>query len=406
MPDSSRALRISISLCRCLSSLLSCLLLVGTVSAFAAPAANDLKVLISFDQPAVTAPFPARITLHLHNAGQAPLWIYAPVRDISLVSGAVNPFTTEDLGEGSTTGGSSLEIHLVPADGSTPEEPAAGRVMETAGFPHPKLVAIAPGDDYEEKAFLQLSPASAVHGDARQPLWGAYRLSVTYRARYSNGPNLNAILETHIWEGEAESNRVELELRPPAEDAHATVGGSVVNAGGQPLFGIVVTLSDQQEQPVSQSMSDQDGKFNFAHLPFGFYWVTARRRVSPEDATVLRHVTPTPGGPEEEVQLVQLQPEVHHPSQLLHKPVLFRVFDSQDKPAGGVALDDTWSTGTVSDQVKGQTNEDGSAALELIPGRNFVTLARKGCAKQDERVDVAPGVGIDGFKLAFDCNKR
>ena len=375
-------------------------------SAFAAPAANDLKLLISVDQQTITAPFPARITLHLHNGGQAPLWIYAPVRDMSLVSGAVNPFTTEDLGEGSTTGGSSLEIRLVPAVNSTPEEPGAGRVMEIAGFPHPKLIAIAPGDDYEEKAFLQLSPASTAHGDARQPLWGVYKLSVTYRARFSNGPNLNAILETHIWEGEAESNRVELELRPPAEGAHAAVSGSVVNSDGQTLFGILVTLSDQQEQPIGQSMSDEDGKFNFAHLPFGLYWVTARRRVSSEDATVMRHVTPSAGEPEGKVRLVLLRPEIHHPNQLLHKPVLFRVLDPQDKPVGAVALDDTWSTGTVSDKVRGRTNEDGSATLDLIPGRNFVTLARKGCAKQDERADVAPGVGIDGFKFVLECGKK
>ena len=79
-------------------------------------------------------------------------------------------------------------------------------------------------------------------------------------------------------------------------------------------------------------MSDEDGKFNFAHLPFGLYWVTARRRVSSEDATVMRHVTPSAGEPEGKVGLVLLRPEIHHPNQLLHKPVLFRVLDPQDKP--------------------------------------------------------------------------
>jgi hypothetical protein len=403
MPDSSRAVAISTG--HRLQGLLCCLLLAMPASAIAA-AAGDLKLLISVDHPSITPSVAVRITLHLHNASHEPLWIYAPIRDVSVVSGAVNPFTAEDLGEGATTGGSSLESKLIPANGSSPEEAAAGHVLEVPGFPHPKLISIAPGDDYEESAFVQITPASTAQGDSQQPLWGNYRFSVIYKAHFSNGPNLNSILGTHIWEGETESNTVNLELRPAPEDARASVDGSVVNSQMQPLYGFLVTLSDQQNRPIGQAMSDEDGKFSFAHLPLSFYWLTARRRTTSEDLTVFRHVTPSPSEPAETVQLVLLPSEIHHPEQLLHKPVLFRVLDSQDRPLGGVALDDTWSTGTVSDRVRGLTNADGSAALDLIPGRNFVTLARKGCPRQDERVDVAAGVGIDGFKFVFDCTKK
>jgi hypothetical protein len=44
--------------------------------------------------------------------------------------------------------------------------------------------------------------------------------------------------------------------------------------------------------------------------------------------------------------------------------------------------------------------------FELLPGRNYLSLRRKGCPKQDERIDVAPGEGIDGFKLVLTFAKR
>jgi hypothetical protein len=60
----------------------------------------------------------------------------------------------------------------------------------------------------------------------------------------------------------------------------------------------------------------------------------------------------------------------------------------------------------VFDDVKAATGEDGMAVMELIPGRNFVTLKRRGCRDQQERADVAPGKGVDGFKLEFECEKK
>ncbi len=405
MPDSSRALGNSTALTRKLL-LLAGLTILAALPLSAQEGAGNLKLLISVEQTTITVPFPARVTLNLHNAGKDPLWLYTPVRDSSVVSGAVNPFTSEDLGEGSTTGGSSLDIHLVRVNATDPREAGSGRVLEIAGFPHPKLVVVAPGEDYEEKAVVELGGSLWVPGDGAtlHSAYGAYKFSVTYRARYSNGPNLNSILGNRIWEGEVESNTVELQLRPMIGGASVT--GSVVNAQMQPLFGILVTLSDQQQQSIAQAKTDENGKFSFSQLPFGFYWLTVRRVGSSRDETVLRHVTPGPSDPSEDLQIGLLPVEVYHPDKLLHKPVLFRVLDSQDKPAAGITLDDTWSTGTVSDETRGSTNADGTAMLQLIPGRNFVTLARRGCPKQDERVDVAPGTGIEGFKLVFECSKK
>src|SRR5713226_4962223 len=70
---------------RCLAielALFSALLLL---MAFPVPAlgnaeAQPLKLLISIEQQTITAPFPARVTLHLHNSGQGTLWLYRPVR--------------------------------------------------------------------------------------------------------------------------------------------------------------------------------------------------------------------------------------------------------------------------------------------------------------------------------------
>jgi hypothetical protein len=60
----------------------------------------------------------------------------------------------------------------------------------------------------------------------------------------------------------------------------------------------------------------------------------------------------------------------------------------------------------VVDDVKTSTDDDGMAVMELLPGRNFVTLKRHGCHEQQERADVAPGEGVDGFKVVSDCPKK
>ena len=82
--------------------LLCLLILLSAPSAAFSAGAGDLKILISIDQPTVVAPFPAQVSLHLHNSGTQPLLIYTPVRDASVVSGAINPFISEQPGPGGT----------------------------------------------------------------------------------------------------------------------------------------------------------------------------------------------------------------------------------------------------------------------------------------------------------------
>lgn len=386
------------------------LFLIPLLAAPAASAqAGDLKLLISIESPTVTAPFPARLTLHLHNSGQRTLWIYTPVRDPVALLPGYNPFATEELGPATTSGGSTLEVHLQPegaAATAASATPAEGKVLEVAGLPHPKLVALAPGDDYEEKTVVHLSPANSGAEDEPQPLWGRYRLSVTYRARYSNGANLERILGVGLWTNEAVSNTIEVELQPPAADANCSVEGIVQDVQGSVLLGMLVSLSDQQERLLDQMRTGEDGKFSFTHLPTGFYWVTARRLDARQDTAAFQHAEPGAASPSAYVELVSLPQEIHRAERLLHKPVLFRVFDADGRPLRDVSMEDTWSSGTVLEKLKGRTSDDGTLALEMIPGRNYLTLKRRGCPKQEERVDVQPGSGLDGFKLVFDCGKR
>jgi len=97
-----------------------------------------------------------------------------------------------------------------------------------------------------------------------------------------------------------------------------------------------------------------------------------------------------------------LPPETYEPKQVLHKPVLLRVVNNAGGAIGGVTLESTWSSGTVLDNVKGETSDDGTATLNLIPGRNYLTLRQRGCPKQEQRVEVRPGNGMDDFKLILE----
>jgi len=141
------------------------------------------------------------------------------------------------------------------------------------------------------------------------------------------------------------------------------------------------------------------------HLPLGLYWLTARRKDFDEDTAVIRHVELTADEPTGSVNFLIAPPETYFPKQMVHKPVLFRIVNGRGEPLGKASLEATWSSGTVLDSVKGVTSPDGLAALELIPGRQYVTLKHKGCPNDDERVDVATGPGIDGSKLVMECKR-
>jgi hypothetical protein len=333
------------------------------------------------------------VTLHLHNAGQESLWLYRRAR------------TRPEAGE--VVNGSTLSVQLEPVGviASRPVRAAAeGTVLASVGLPRPKLVKLAPGDDYEEKAVVHLEPARVGEEGEGQPFWGRYRFSVTYGASYANAEAILRSVGLRPWQGEVISNTIEIELQPPT--GQGSLSGRVINAAGESLMEARVSLSDEQEKLVAQVVTGFEGRFLFAHLPAGFYWVTSRLDQAAYDTAVFRHVELTPADPAAKLDLVYIPPDVVNGPQMLHKPVLFRVFDEAGRPSGEVALGISFMNGTVMEDKKLKVADDGTIATELIPGLNYVTLKRRGCAPQDQRAEVATGDGIDAFKLVTDCAAR
>ena len=366
---------------------------------------NSLKLVIFVEQQQITAPFPARVTLHLHNSGQTALWLYRHARDPAAFElTAARRLELAESGASYTTGGSVLSVRLEPAEAREVATPAETHVLESVGLPHPRLARLAPGEDYEEKAVIHLAPASVGSEGGRKPLWGRYRFSITYSAKFSNAEETERGLGLVVWQGDVNSNTVDLELRPPA--GTASLAGATIGPESRPVSSVLVSLSDGDQRLIDQTLSDSQGRFSFTELPPGLYWVTARRANSQVDTVVFRHVELTQAEPAGVIELPLLPPEVYQPKQMLHKPVLLRVTDSAGRPAENVALEITWSSGTVLDNVKAQTGDDGAAAVLLIPGRNFVTLKRRGCPKEEQRIDVAPGDGIDDSKLILECARK
>ena len=361
------------------------LIVAAPIAGAASPAGEELRLLISIEQPEITSTSPARVTLHFHNASPQPLWLYHP--------------TSAEAKEGS-----SLDMRLEPLEAKAVRTPAAGRVMESAGLPRPKLVRLAAEDDTPEKVSLQLRPARAGDQGEGQPLWGRYLLSVVYRAQYSNADEIRRNTGAVLWQGEATSNSIEIELKQPAGEG--SVSGSVLNASGQTLSDVIASLSDQDERLIDQTRTDREGRYSFNPLPLGTYWVTVRRPTSTEDTVVFRHTTLTPAAPSGTIDFVLYPPDIYEARHLLHKPVIILVTDEQGRPLGNVRYEIAWSSGKILENVNGVTGEDGTATCELIPGRSFVTLKRRGCARQDSRMDVAPGPGVDAFKLGFDCGAK
>jgi hypothetical protein len=173
-----------------------------------------------------------------------------------------------------------------------------------------------------------------------------------------------------------------------------------------PIRDAVVSLTDKTERLMDQTTSDPEGRYSFSNLPPGFYWVTARREGATEDTAVFRHVELKPPGLSATQELVIIPQEIYEPKKMVHKPVLFRVIDSAGGPMDRVGLVVVFSNGDLVDNVKGETGSDGVGVLDLIPGRNFVTLKHHGCPKQDERADVSAGGGIEGFKYTLQCAKK
>ena len=350
---------------------------------------QPLKLLISVEQQSLTAPFPARVTLHLHNGGQKRVWLYHRARAQSK--------------EGAT-----LSVHLepIPPIGSQQTVTAAeGAVFTNVGLPHPKLVKLEAGGDYEERQTIRLTPATVEGEGGRKTLWGRYRFSVTYSARFSNAEETQRNLGETLWVGEVTSNVIEMELQPPPAAFKGAINGTVNGRENQPFRDAIVSLTDEQERLVNQVLSDPEGRYSFTQLPLGTYWVTARLGDSTVDEAVFRHVELTEAAPVVAMDLPILPQEIYEGKKMLHKPVLFRITDSGGRPAGGVSLEIVWSSGTVLETAKAVSAEDGTVALELIPGSNYITLKRRGCPKQEQRIEVAEGKGVDDFNLQLDCAK-
>jgi hypothetical protein len=377
------------------------LLVALTRPSRAAAADTPLKLLISVEQQNIAAPFPARVTLHLHNAGNEAVWLYRHARGKLPTPRLLE----EDAGPRPTTGGSMLTVKLEPvsAGQAAISDPAQGAVFESVGFPKPKLVRLAPGEDYEERATIRLTPALS---EAQKPIWGTYRLTIAYKAQYSNAEEIQRNLKVTVWQGEVSSDAIEVQLQPPSPESRGQVSGTVSTPDSVPIRDAIVSLTDHAERLMDQTTSDPDGRYSFSSLPPGLYWITARRDGATEDTVVFRHVQLTPSEASATQEMVMIPPEIYEPRKVLHKPVLFRITDSAGRPLERVGLETTWSNGSVVDNVKGETGSDGAVALELISGRNFVTLKRRGCPKQEERADVAAGEGIDGFEFTLECAKK
>jgi len=359
-----------------------------------------LTVSLAVQQQEISQPFPARVMLRFHNAGAKPLWLYRHVRD------PMDRARTAESGQntpGASNGGSRLIVHLGRAQAPEWSEPPRGTVMAGVDMPHPQMVPLSPGADLTEGAVIALEPGSvAREGSAAEPVWGKYELSVSYQASYSNGDALSRDLGVDIWQGESRSNIVDIDLEPAPASALGTVTGKVTNREGHPLVDMLVSLSDHESHTIGQIVTDLDGAFTFPHLPTGTYWVTARRVDATSETAVFEH-TDVGTGATSNVHLVMLEPELYEGKQLWHKPVLFQITDNAGRPLEGVEIEALKTSGDVAETVKGETDANGTAALDLIPGRNYVTLKKRKCQTTDNRVDVGEGDGIDGTILQMDC---
>lgn len=361
-----------------------------------------LKLLITMDHQFVAEPEAARILLHIHNPTQQTLWLYRRAKGKHPPEERVH----DENQPAETTGGSTVEAKLQPVDAQAAQaaiSPAEGTTLEYVQMPKPRLVKLAAAGDYEEVSIVHLRPA-LVKG--QKPIWGAYRLTVVYGASFSNGEEFQRNLGATLWQGEVTSNTITVELRAALPDSVGVLGGSALGRDLQPRAGIRVSLQDEQGQLIDQQVTGGDGRFSFAHLPLALYWVTGRREGATEDTVTYRHEELTSATPSVNTQLVFYPAEIYEAKKLVHKPALLRVFDSGGKPAGGIELDATYSNGQVLDDVKAATDNDGTAVMELLPGRNSVSLNRHGCAEQVERADVNPGAGVDNFKFVFACAKK
>jgi len=377
-------------------------------------AAAKLAVTLTLEHNTIAQPFPARVTLHFHNAGTQPLWLYRHVRDPEDLDRALRRMAQLNATNGTqsgnaTAGGSSLVVRLEPAASLGAQawtQPPGGKVMASVAMPHPHVVKLAPGADDTEGCVIVLSPGMVSRGGSDVQVWGHYRFSVVYKTSYSNGDALSRDLGVDIWQGEATSNTVDVDLEPAPSFASGSISGRVMNTNGQALPGMQVSLTDGQSHVIGQSITGVEGDYEFGHLPWGTYWATARPLAAMDVTAAYDHADLRADTPKATVNLVPIESEAYEPKQLWHKPVLLKVASSAGAPLADVAVDTLYTNGPIAETVKGETDSDGTVALDLIPGRNVVTLKHRKCASYDQRIEVTEGDGIDGQSLQYDCNAR
>ncbi|MGH9400826.1 MAG: carboxypeptidase regulatory-like domain-containing protein [Terriglobia bacterium] len=355
------------------------------------PAAGQpLQVTISASQPAVAGSF--SIVLHFHNSGSQPLWLYRPVADAGGDSGE-NP------------GGSTLATHLEPAASVSLATPAIGTVLRDPGFPHPELFAIEPGGSQDEPAVIHITPGAIKPTVGTMPYWSAYRLSIAYSASYPNGDSIRKNLGVALWSGSVASNSVQIALDAPSASEEGMISGKTLDHDGRMASEILVSLADDHERLLGQTVTGNDGGFRFDHLPFGRYWVTVRRLGADHDTSFFEHADLSASGPDAQLKLVMLNETPYQGKQMLHKPVLIRVSDGSGAPVADETLTILWTDGSVTESEKIEANQGGFAATGLIPGTNYVTVSKRHCPKEDQTAEIAPGGGIDSFSITYDCRK-
>ncbi|MGH9430144.1 MAG: carboxypeptidase regulatory-like domain-containing protein [Terriglobia bacterium] len=369
----------------------------------AAPAAAEpLKLLISVNTQTVVEPLPIRVTLHLHNFSDQTLWLYRPVRDAAEAGGELT----------TPRGGSTLVTRLSPLSlpaGAVVNLAPIGTVMKPASLPHPRLVKLDPGADFEETLAVRVLPAllrGPAGSSGNLPFWGSYRFSVIYGAGYPNGDDLRRDVGVAPWEGAISSDAVQINLVAPPASNTGTVSGTVVNAQSGFVGDALVSLSSEDGRLLNQMVTNSSGRFSFSHLPFGTYWVSVRQLGSDQAGGMYEHASLTADQPVASMKLLFEREDISDAKKLLHKPVLFRVTDSSGRPVDGALLDITWSNGPVMEDLKARTDANGVAVMEVLPGSNYVSIKRKGCPEQDVRSDVTEDIGVGGFNLTFDCERK
>jgi hypothetical protein len=363
------------------------------------PTGQTLQLTVVPATPEIVQPLPLRLVLQFRNLGTQELWLYRPVRDAAAMSqSALGP----------SPGGAILAVHLQPqgaSAGSASATPGVGTLLRTARMPHPQLIPIAPGRNYQETVAVHIRPA-AKEADSTQPILGAYQVSVVYSASYANGPDINRSLGVNVWQGSISSNPISIELQSASAANGGSVSGTVLNRHMEQDWGILVSLSDSNQHLLEQIVTGNDGGFSFSHLPYGLYWVTVRTPGSNANDSFFEHADLSSSHPAATLRLIMLSPEGDDARELLHKPVLFRIRDSAGKPLAGAELHILWSDGPIMENLKIETNDDGLAETNLMPGSNYVTIRKRGCPNQDEMANVATGPGIDGFTMTFSCSKQ